>query len=51
VYLTPDPKKMSSEAYRRVSGDREFMSDDGDMRLMDPRVARIVVAFDIAAPR
>jgi len=51
VYLTPDPKKMSSEAYRRVSGDREFMSDDGDMRLMDPRVGRIVVAFDIAAPR
>ena len=51
LYLTPDARKMSLEAYRRVAGDREFMSDDGDMRLMDPRVARIVVAMDIEAPR
>lgn len=51
LYLVPDRSKVATEAYRRVAGDREFSSQDGDMRLMDPRVARIVVAFDIAAPR
>ncbi|HET9328792.1 MAG TPA: hypothetical protein VFQ05_18655, partial [Candidatus Eisenbacteria bacterium] len=51
VYLAPDPKRVGSDAWRRVLGDREYMSDDGNMRSMNPRVARIVVAFDIAAPR
>jgi hypothetical protein len=51
LYLVPSSKKLATEAYRRVAGDKALPSDDGDLRVIDPRVARIVVAFDIEAPR
>jgi hypothetical protein len=51
VYLTPESRHIGTAPYHRLMGDIPFSSQNGDMRLLDPRVTRIVVAFDIAAPR
>jgi hypothetical protein len=51
LYLTPDDRSIGTPPYHRLAGDRQFSSQNGDMRALDPRVTRIVVAFDIAAPR
>jgi len=51
LYLTPDPRHLNEASYRRIAGDREFSSDDGDVRALEPRVGRMVVAFDQAGLR
>ena len=51
LYLLPERGRIGSDPYRRRMGNQAFSSDDGDLRALDPRVARIVVAFDIEAPR
>jgi hypothetical protein len=51
VSFRPESRHVGTPPYHRLMGDIPFSSQNGDMRLLDPRVARIVVAFDIAAPR
>lgn len=50
LYFAPDPRQVNGPAYRRVMGDREFSSNDSDVRALEPRVARMVIAFDVLDP-
>jgi hypothetical protein len=46
LYLEPRIEDRAGGAYRRMQGDREFDSDNPDMRALDPRVYQIYVDFE-----
>jgi hypothetical protein len=43
LYLEPRAEDRAGAAYRRLQGDREFDSENADMKRLDPRVYQITV--------
>jgi len=46
LYLEPRIEDRAGGAYRRVQGDREFDSNNADLRALEPRIYQIFVDFE-----
>jgi len=49
LYLEPRIEDRAGSAYRRIQGDREFVSSDANLRTLNPRVYQIFVDFESQA--